>query len=436
MKKQMALLLVCCMLCGLFSACGKGRTEYPETMEETLTEISEIKSADVKTDITYRVDGAGVDVSLEWAENGSKLELSKLSVLLTMDDTELYNFSMKDVLRIVDDTLYLNLKELAAVVLDYGEDYLDEELVEAADNAALGWLPVPLPDEYEENAGTVREKTEELLKNLIPVVISGGSISGGASEKPDFTLAVTDNAALADFFDGIGDCLDKNTDKLAELLSAVLSVDGAAYTEKLVDYYREDIISAMEELELDTAEAENLFEELLGNDYADEYLDFAAEELEDSSLFELPDLFYDSAVLLRSEDCTEPVSLTLSARVSGYYYYLDLELTDGENAEGGSLKINQEILSHSAIISKPSDSTLQDLRELLKILYEVEPYEDVEVLTDNGGVWDTDTETDDSWDYGTETVDSWDYGTETNDGWDDTGIETDDGWDYGIEEAE
>ncbi len=404
MKKMLTLLLCVCLVVGMFAGCGKGRTDYPETIDAQFSEIAKITRGDYDTTFTVKADGTDLTIQTVCSVNGTDYKLSKLAVHgkiqgITPRATEL-DFEIKDLLIVVKDVMYLDLDALKGVVADNAKDLLGAEFCKAVAETEFGYLAIPLPDEYTGTMADIKQMQQELILSLIPQVTKTGEVT---SKEHEFVLTLEDGNALAKLMDVFADFVEKNSNTFKDMEDKAFAVKGNEYMKKLADFYAEDLKKAFAE-EVPEEQIDAMLDELAGEDL-DGILDDLADTVGYPDYRETADEMRETAKDYRATAGEGELSLVLGAKANGYRYTVDMKHVDEYKGNRKEFTVHSEIFSHLVTINAPT-KIFNDYMVLFDLAEKID--------LNLGDVW---TE---GWDYDTETETGWDIEVETEEYTDDS----------------
>lgn len=385
-KKLFSLILILCMVMSLCAGCGdkddddedsdgKGSgpsSKKPTTVQEVVTQMQGVKSGSFRFGMDATVPETTMNCSINSKISG---ENCSLGMKITAEvEGKSVAIDIEEVLVVVDKILYVNLQGLLDAVLDNAE--LTSEINDNAQvvfeklkDVKLGWFAIPLPDDYKvENMQP--ENIQKIAEKLINDLLSKGTADG---MKVTFDKIEQIQAMMEVIAVFIETDMSKVFD---ESLKFDFDVDLNKYAEKLIDYYYDDAVATLEELNAGISKEQ--IDEMI-KQVKEQDLNQLLEQLKENSdvTAEVPDAAELASmasevrnVAKRLDGKEMPGQLVVEASAKGDVYRTDVKLDVTEEGESGNITIYYEIDSSKPSISAPSKVlSLKDIAdEVMNVL--------------------------------------------------------------------
>lgn len=374
MKKRIfSLILVLCLVMSLFAGCGskdkkKGdkNSDEPdvETAQGTIEKIASIKDGTFETGMKIEVPGANLDYVIT-----SKVSGEDCAVGIKMTGTaqgQNVNINLPDVLILANKMVYFDLNAIKKLIVDNasiaGEE--GEQFVDMLKDVNLGWFRIPLPDDMSTTntaSSDVKKSVEKLLKDIL------------ATGKEDGTTVTFDSAdqikaamnVVAVFFETD---MVKIMQEVGKMETS--TIDMNKYFQKILDTYYDELVEAMESLEMDKSMIDTYVDQIKGQDLNAMMKDF----MENSAPAELPDdteLAGIARDIRKAADSVTdvPGSVKIATSANGNTYRADvaLDITEGGQTVKGT--IWYQATEGGASISAPTN--VLKLKDIVDQLFEV-----------------------------------------------------------------
>ena len=279
MKKLIALLMVLCLSVTLLAGCGSKNGEddpkpklVTDDMFDMLEAMGNTTSGTVTAEFSFDFAGQTGKGTISYSIDASS-KACDFGVSLDVDvKGQKMSLAIDDIARVVDNNLYINLKDVASEVMKLMVSMSPEEasvLKDSLDTSKLGWFKFPLPDDLPDYNEKLQKKYvnsfvglfENMLKNTKQEG-EDGDYTAVLKTKEDYAQAVT---AIRDFIKSDLKGIYEDTQKSV----SDLNFDVEKYFDKLVSTYKADALE-------------------IGKDYGltEEYLDQMIKSVKDMNLNE------------------------------------------------------------------------------------------------------------------------------------------------------
>jgi len=279
MKKMLAMLLALVLCVGSLTGCGgKARTDYPTTLKATLEEMANIQKGDFKYTVYDTADNYECTISI--SKNEDNYVVSEVKV-----KTENESYTLKDVLKLVDNVLYLNLAELVKP-MQQSEDWKDSEYAEYVDKMELKWFAIPLPDEYGKRLPEMANAWNAIVKDLFKTIGETGKEEGKVQ---DFHIVYPNAGAVGEAINMLAKNIEDNTPELPKIAEMAIDFNGTIYLKKIIDFYYEEFKAVLINQGYTEEDVEEMRDAYYGDDVLDQWLDYLAEMMSDVDYYALAD---------------------------------------------------------------------------------------------------------------------------------------------------
>ena len=278
------------------------------------------------------------------------------------DSTEKFS---QEILRLVDNKLYLNLGSL-----DSGAKYIGgSEADDLLGDDFSGWFMIPLPEDLPKEK-VVNENTRDILPAMVEKVVKDlpkegvdGNYTISLKTTDDYLLLLN---SLKSYVDNDLKDLVKNQPVSA---NAIEEIDWNKYLTLLLDTYEKDVRDIVKEygetLEITEDKLDQILKEVKDQDLnkvVKEYLEKAgssgisSEERLDKSLAEFSEELEKSIqTVSKTAEAFEECTMKIAADDDGYT--ISARIVEKTNSdEKGSVDLKFRIIPGSGSVSKPSDT--------------------------------------------------------------------------------
>ena len=278
MKKLIALLMVLCLSVSMLAGCGSkgGDEKDPKSkvvkgdMFDMLEAMGNTTSGTVKADFSLSFGGKSTKGTLSYSvDAASKSCAFGLSFSSDTTGTKM-DVAVDTIAVIVDNNLYLNLKDLAGQLMKLAaasNDASAKAFQDAVDTSKLGWFKFPLPDDLPNYNDKLQKNYVNSFVSLFENMLKNTKMEG---KDGDYTAVLTTKEDYAQVATAIRDFIKSDLKGLMDTTKGSMSdlnFDLEKYFDKLVETYKKDAVE-------------------IGKDYGltEEYIDQMVKSVKDMKL--------------------------------------------------------------------------------------------------------------------------------------------------------
>lgn len=382
-KRFLSMFMVLVMVLS-FTACKKDKDDAKEAGGADVSDVENIADAiGVAYDYTQGKYSMVFDVDFEMEEEkiygvftvdgevddgdvsanlGLKIDSGSLDIAL---DEQLKNFFV-----VTGDKLYINLDEAFDVATDV--------------DTSFGSFGIPLPEVDKDAQKDMQKEGQEIIQGILESAFAEVEVE---KEGNTFSIKTSDAETFTKLAIGAVKYVSENQDKINDYLdSSNDTVDVQEYLETILDYYREDIKKACEEMgqEMTDDMLDSLLEEVDTEDYMPEDMDYFENVDFDEILEEMENTDYEE-MQQEIDNIGLVVELSLTAESDKYVAELNIELKEEDTfkcnigckytfeVEDVSISEPEKVASITDIVKyiKENPDELQDMYDgLMEVLDE------------------------------------------------------------------
>ncbi len=327
-KRFLSMFMVLVMVLS-FTACGKDKDKDKEAGGADVSDVESIADAvGVAGDYTQGKYSMVLDMNLEINEEkiygaftvdgkvddgdvsanlGLKIDTGSLDIAL---DEQLKNFFV-----VTGNKLYINLDETVEVATGV--------------TTSLGSFAMPLPEIDKDAQKDMQKEGQEIMQGIIESAFAEVDVEKDGNT---FSIKTSDAETFTKLAIGAVKYVSENQDKINDYMnSSTNTVDVKDYLETVLDYYRDDIKKACEEMgqEMTDDMLDSLLEDIDTEDYMPEDMDYFENVDFDELLEEMENTDYEE-MQQEIDDMGLVVELSLTAEADKYVAEVNIELKEGD----------------------------------------------------------------------------------------------------------
>ena len=353
MKKLIALLMVLCLSVTLLAGCGSKNGEddpkpklVTDDMFDMLEAMGNTTSGTVTAEFSFDFAGQTGKGTISYSIDASS-KACDFGVSLDVDvKGQKMSLAIDDIARVVDNNLYINLKDVASEVMKLMVTMSPDEasvLKDSLDTSKLGWFKFPLPDDLPDYNEKLQKKYvnsfvglfENMLKNTKQEG-EDGEFTAVLKTKEDYAQAVT---AIRDFIKSDLKGIYEDTQKSV----SDLNFDVEKYFDKLVSTYKADALEIGKDYGLTEEYLDQMIKSVKDMNLNEKFAEMKKQYEEEASQSVITDeqineitKEFDSAIeKIKAFEGEVPLQSTIRVAVEDDAYVANLKLvSDSEEAKG------------------------------------------------------------------------------------------------------
>ena len=384
MKKSLTLLLVLCMVLGLLAGCekdkDKGGSSKPKIVKGSMQEMAEAMTKVDAGTARLEMDMLGMmtmTFDLTFDTKAQKFAIGFGYSQKDYEGNEIRKIEPTEMLRVVGGNAYINLDNSLTsegIASAMGDRELGGDL-------KLGWFKIPLPDDLPKSSSDSLAFVNKLMTRL-DGAFKSASVREEADGNCSYTFETAEDyknliIAVREFVDQDFKDLVKNNG--VNLQSSVEDIDMNAYANKLIDAYKDDVRSIVEEygdkLGVTKAQFDELMKEVEKQDFQALWKQYVEKELSSSFTSEddidkiVDELIREIDRELQDEDFSgdKDTRTTVRIEADNEGYTMGLRVAAKDDDRKGDFKLSLRLIPENASVSAPSGT--KDLKELADLVF-------------------------------------------------------------------